>query len=274
MGAYVSLLEYNNLDGMILASELSRRRIRSMNKVIRVGKSEVVVVLRVDKEKGYIDLSKRRVTEEDIAACEEKFNKSMQVHSMLSRVAKTCNTELIKLYKQFGWAMYKKYGHAYDAFKKVVSGDEALLDEFEMSDDVKKALLHNIKRRLTPQPHSIRATVEVTCFGYQGIDAIKEALFAGQEVVPEKKDELKIRLLAPPLYTISTVSVDEKAGVALVEKAIARIAEVLKPLDGHVVVKSAARVTSESDDQKLKEDLQAVGKENQQVAGDEPDEDE
>lgn len=37
--------------GMILLSELSRRRIRSINKLIRVGRNECVVVLRVDKEK-------------------------------------------------------------------------------------------------------------------------------------------------------------------------------------------------------------------------------
>lgn len=36
MGAYVSLLEYNNIEGMILLSELSRRRIRSVNKLIKV----------------------------------------------------------------------------------------------------------------------------------------------------------------------------------------------------------------------------------------------
>ena len=36
MGAYVSLLEYNNIEGMILLSELSRRRIRSINKVRRL----------------------------------------------------------------------------------------------------------------------------------------------------------------------------------------------------------------------------------------------
>lgn len=52
MGAYVSLLEYNNIEGMILMSELSRRRIRSINKIIRVGKIEAVMVIRVDKEKG------------------------------------------------------------------------------------------------------------------------------------------------------------------------------------------------------------------------------
>ena len=80
MGAYVSLLEYNNIEGMILLSELSRRRIRSINKLIRVGKNEVVMVLRVDKEKGYIDLSKRRVDPEDILKCEERFNKAKTVH--------------------------------------------------------------------------------------------------------------------------------------------------------------------------------------------------
>ena len=54
MGAYVHLLEYNNIEGMILLSELSRRRIRSMNKLIRVGKTEPVVVIRVDEDKGML----------------------------------------------------------------------------------------------------------------------------------------------------------------------------------------------------------------------------
>jgi translation initiation factor 2 subunit 1 len=52
MGVYVNLLEYSNQQGMILLTELSRRRIRSINKLIRIGRNEVVVVVRVDREKG------------------------------------------------------------------------------------------------------------------------------------------------------------------------------------------------------------------------------
>ena len=52
MGAYVTLLEYDNKEGMVLLSELSRTRIKSLNKVARVGKVECVLVLRVDPEKG------------------------------------------------------------------------------------------------------------------------------------------------------------------------------------------------------------------------------
>ncbi len=52
MGAYVTLLEYDDIEGMILLSELSRRRIRSINKLVRVNRTEIVKVIRVDKEKG------------------------------------------------------------------------------------------------------------------------------------------------------------------------------------------------------------------------------
>lgn len=117
MGAYVKLLEYDNIDGMILLSELSRRRIRSIQKLIRVGRNEVVVVLRVDKEKGYIDLSKRRVSPEDIVRCEERYNKSKIVHSIMRHVAEKTLVPIEQLYETIGWPLNKKYGHSLDAFK-------------------------------------------------------------------------------------------------------------------------------------------------------------
>ena len=133
----MKLLEFDNIDGMILLSELSRRRIRSIQKLIRVGRNEVVVVLRVDKEKGmydstflmkeagslaegrsgYIDLSKRRVSPEDIVKCEERYNKSKMVHSIMRHVAEKTNTPIEELYQSLGWPLNKKYGHAVDAFK-------------------------------------------------------------------------------------------------------------------------------------------------------------
>lgn len=53
MGAYVTLLEYDDVEGMILLSELSRRRIRSINKLVRVNRTEIVMVIRVDKDAGW-----------------------------------------------------------------------------------------------------------------------------------------------------------------------------------------------------------------------------
>lgn len=72
---------------MILLSELSRRRTRTINKLIRVGATDVCVPVRINKEKGYIDLSKRRVAKQDVAACREKFEKAKAVDSIMRCVA-------------------------------------------------------------------------------------------------------------------------------------------------------------------------------------------
>ena len=38
-----------------------------------------------------------------------------------------------------------------------------------LTDDVREALMKNIKRRLTPQPLKIRADVDMTCYAYDGV---------------------------------------------------------------------------------------------------------
>lgn len=272
MGAYVTLLEYNNIEGMILLSELSRRRIRSINKLIRVGRTEIVVVLRVDKDKGYIDLSKRRVSPEDIAKCEEKYNKSKAVHSIIRHVSETCKISCVDLYQQFGWDLYKRFGHAYDAFKLIIQEPEKVLEPYNIRDDVKKALLSNIARRLTPQPIKLRADLEVTCFAYQGIDAIKEALRAGEGLSTEDLN-IKIKLVAPPLYVMMTTSLDKDLGIEKLNEACQLITDIVKKHGGDVNIKAAARAVSERDDRLLASLMESLEKQNQEVAGDDDEDD-
>lgn len=210
MGAYVKLLEYDDIDGMILLSELSRRRIRSVQKLIRVGRNEVAVVLRVDRDKGYIDLSKRRVSPEDIMRCEERYNKSRSVHSILRHVAEKTSRPLEELYQEIGWPLQKKFGHALDAFRLSITDPETVWAGIEPP----KELTEYIASRLTPQPIKVRADVEVTCFGYEGIDAIKTALRAA-EADPE--GGVKVRLVAPPLYVMTCQTGQKSQGIQVLE---------------------------------------------------------
>lgn len=68
-------------------------------------------------EAGYIDLSKRRVSPEDIVKCEERYNKGKLVHSIMRHVAEKTNTPIESLYESIAWPLNKKFGHAIDAFK-------------------------------------------------------------------------------------------------------------------------------------------------------------
>ena len=79
--------------------------------------------------------------------------------------------------------------------------DPSILAECGLDEHTKEVLLNNIKRKLTSQAVKIRADVEVACYGYEGIDAVKTALKTGLAL---STDELpiKINLIAPPLYGI------------------------------------------------------------------------
>ena len=69
-------------------------------------------------------------------------------------------------------------------------------------------LTETIARRLTPQPIKLRADIELTCYTEAGIDAIKRALRAGEAVSTEAVP-IKAKLVAPPLYVLSTNATDK-----------------------------------------------------------------
>uniref|UniRef100_A0A7S0CJ07 S1 motif domain-containing protein n=1 Tax=Proboscia inermis TaxID=420281 RepID=A0A7S0CJ07_9STRA len=277
MGAYVSLLEYNNIEGMILLSELSRRRIRSINKLIRVNRNEVVMVLRVDREKGYIDLSKRRVAPEDVAACEDRYNKAKQVHGVLRHMADKRKLYLSDLYERVGWPLYAKYGHAYDAFKLALAdipeGDTDPFDTVSMPAEFRDDLRTYIRRRLAPQPIKIRSDVEVSCFTHEGIDAIRESLYAG--IAVGGKDEgsgsqIKIKLIAPPIYVLSTMTLEKDSGIALLNKAVEMIKESITKSGGKMELKMAPKAVSLREETELQAMIERMALENEEIDGDAP----
>ncbi|XP_031093466.1 eukaryotic translation initiation factor 2 subunit alpha homolog [Ipomoea triloba] len=291
-GAYVSLLEYNNIEGMILFSELSRRRIRSISSLIKVGRIEPVMVLRVDKEKGYIDLSKRRVSEEDIQACEERYNKSKLVHSIMRHVAETMQIDLEDLYIHVGWPLYRKYGHAFEAFKLVVNDPDSVLNSLTrevkdvgpdgkevtkvvpaLSEEVKDSLVKNIRRRMTPQPLKIRADIEMKCFQFDGVLHIKEAMRKA-EAAGNKDCPVKIKLVAPPAYVLNTQTLDKEQGITVLNQAIVACNEEIERHKGKLTVKEAPRAVSEREDKLLAEQMAKLTRENEEVSGDEDSEEE
>ena len=62
----------------------------------------------------------------------------------------------------------------YFIFKAVQ--DPSLFDECGLDDKTKSVLLENIQQKLTQQAVKIRADIEVACYSYEGIDAVKDAL--------------------------------------------------------------------------------------------------
>lgn len=259
MGAYVSLLEYDGREGMMLLSELSKRRIRSVAKLLKVGRTEICMVLRADRDKGYVDLSKRRVDAEDAELKEESFAKAKAVHSIMRHVAASNDCDLEDFCTKLSWPLYKKYGNAYDPYKRHINGEINIWDVVKFdgpgddltakADKIKEDIELDLRRKLITQMLRMKAKVDVSCSEYEGIDAIKEALFKALELSTEEC-ELKIKLIAHPTFVLTCMCKDKVMGLKMLTDAVALVKESIESKKGIFVERQAPMVDNHQEDDK------------------------
>jgi len=82
LGIDVSLVEYDNIKGYISYSEVSRKKKFNINKILTVGKDVHLIVINIDIDKGYIDLSKRTINDEEIKLFDEKYKQYLHLYSI------------------------------------------------------------------------------------------------------------------------------------------------------------------------------------------------
>lgn len=117
LGAYVRLLEYDNIEGFIMLSQVTAKRVKTVQRHLKIGQQQMMEVLRVDEAKMCIDLSKKSIKPEAVEIATKRYKKAKQVHTIMRQTAIKLNTKVEELYEQFGWELYKKFDHAYDAFR-------------------------------------------------------------------------------------------------------------------------------------------------------------
>jgi translation initiation factor 2 subunit 1 len=151
--------------------------------------------------------------------------------------------------------------------------------DIDVPQDLKDEIKTYIMRRLAPQPIKIRSDIEVSCFTYEGIDAIRDALFAGMAVASgtaennnSSSSTIKIKLIAPPIYVLSTTTLEKEAGITLLNKAIETIREKITQKGGKMDIKMAPKAVSVKEENELQAMMDRLALENEEVDGDAPEE--
>lgn len=256
-GAYVSLLEYDNREGMINIGEISKRRIRSMAKILRVGSTETCLVFSVDEEKGYINLSKKRVVAEDIPQKLDAFAKIKAIHGVMQHVAATNEIPVEELCNKVSWPLQSKHTSAFDMFKKHINGEQDVWKEVDFSqpgqdlsdiqEKLKKDIETVLQRRLMASVVRLQAKCEVSCSEYEGIDAVKEALVEGFKA--SKEDcEVHIKLIAHPMFALSCMCRDKEVGIAVLDEAMVLIEKAIVERGGTFALKSKPTFIQKDED--------------------------
>ena len=222
---------------MLFSGEITLKRVNFINRLLSVGKEEVLRVLRVDPKKGFIDLSKKQVKPDEIEECKHKFGKSRAVEGIVKLLSVHTGKTMEQLYKTIIWPLYKTHEHAYDALKSLLNGDEKILEGLKIDDNTKEELIKILKVRMVPQPVKIRSDFKLTCYTFQGIDAIKEALLNGEkkgtEAIP-----IKFRVIGSPLYECSVSTINKKEGIDVMNSALAEVEKTIKEKGGNFLLES------------------------------------
>lgn len=80
--------------------------------------------------------------------------------------------------------------------------------------------------------------MEVACYGYEGIDAVKDALRAGLALSTEDSP-IKINLIAPPQYVMTTTTLERADGLKLLEDALNAVKGRIEKHDGKFNIQMA-----------------------------------
>lgn len=224
---FVNLDEYGK-SGMIHISEVSPGRIRNIRDFVKEGKKVVCKVLRINTEKGYIDLSLRRVTETQRRKKVDELKQEQKAEKILEFISKEANIDTKKLFRDITSSISKKYASLYDFFQKVVADSNAIKDA-GVDANTEKKLEEAIKIRIKEVSVKIEGKLKLTSYAINGIDAVKEALKKASEAGSEN---ISIKYLGAGTYNLEINANDYKEAEKILEDVLEKALDHIKANDG------------------------------------------
>ena len=106
---FVTLDEYAGKQGMIHISEISPGRIRNIKDYVKEGKVIVCKILRINKERGHIDLSLRRVNESQRRAKVEERKRQTIAENIIVSYAQLQKKDSKKIYEEVAPIILEEY---------------------------------------------------------------------------------------------------------------------------------------------------------------------
>ena len=128
-GAFLSLDEYSGKDGCMHISEVAPTFVRNIRDYLKEGQKIVAKVIRVDQTKGHIDMSLKRVKQQERKAKLQECKRGQKAENLLRIAAEKVGKDFETAWKDVWVPLEAEYGEAYAAFDEVAqNGIEAIKD--------------------------------------------------------------------------------------------------------------------------------------------------
>ena len=171
---FAKLDEYGK-SGMIHISEVSPGRIRNIRDFVVEGKKIICKVLRIDKKKGHIDLSLRRVNEGQKKKKTNEIKQEQKAEKIIEGVAKKFNKEVKSLYREVSSKIFEKYEYVHECFNDIVIG-KTNLEKLSVDKGIADELTKAVREKIKPPEVEIKGVLKLKSYEPDGIEIVKGAL--------------------------------------------------------------------------------------------------
>ena len=217
-GAYVKLDEYDK-EGLLHISEVASRWVRNIRDFVRERQKVVLKVLRVNAEKGHVDLSLRRVTKRQKKEKIQSWKKDRKADTLLRSASETLNMPIEEIYEKAGALIEKEFGELHEGLEKTAKDGADVLLKLGVPKDIAVALEEIAKEKIKVSLVEIKGILELQCTKPNGATFIKEILLSAQKIGEPEGTEISIYVVAPPKYRIAVSAENYKKAESILQKA-------------------------------------------------------
>jgi translation initiation factor 2 subunit 1 len=199
-GAFAVLEEYPGKEAFIHISEVSSGWVKNIRDHVRENQKIVAKVLRVNPHKGHVDVSMKRIREDQRTRKIQQWKIEQKAEKLLEFSAKNIGKDLDLAYEEVGYYLMDEFGDLYGAFEVAAEeGVETLLNR-EIDEKWAEAITDIAKKNISPPEVQITGYVDLKSYVANGVDVIKDAL------VSVNDEHIRIQCVGAPRYRMTVKS--------------------------------------------------------------------
>ena len=227
-GAYVTLDEYDGVQGFLHISEIAPGWVRKVRRYVKENEKKVLLVKKIQAKRGEIDLSLKQISKEqrkkkllDV----KRFEKEQGILKNIQEKAELSTKQIEDIEDK----LLSKYDSIYDAIIDIATKNKDILNNLEISEKI-QTVIEDISSKIKLPSVEIRGILELTNNKSNGIEIIKKILL---DVIKDNADsKIEISYIGAPKYRVSIIAQEFKTAEKIIKPILEKVEKDVKKQNG------------------------------------------
>ena len=227
-GAYVTLDEYDGVQGFLHISEIAPGWVRKVTRYVKENEKKVLLVKKIQAQRGEIDLSLKQISKEqrkkkllDV----KRFEKEQGILKNIQEKAELTTKQIEDIEDK----LLSKYDSIYDAIIVIATKNKDVLNSLEISEKI-QTVIEDISSKIKLPSVEIRGILELTNNKSNGIEIIRKILL---DVIKDNADsKIEISYIGAPKYRVSIIAQEFKTAEKIIKPILEKIEKDIKKQNG------------------------------------------